>query len=63
MIDPERTIHDFEQATAAVLNAAVMLGDYFKKLMAEGFTRDEAFELIVNYQTILFTRVAGRDDS
>lgn len=57
MGDPEATIHAFEQATAALLNMAVALGDYFKKLQEQGFSRDETFGLTVACQTALLRRV------
>ncbi len=61
MADPEKTIHDLEQFTQALLNIAVVLAEYYRKLLAEGFTEEQAFGLVVNCQDVLFQRT-GRND-
>jgi len=50
-IDPLGTLAKLDQATEALINLAPILASYFKKLRAEGFTRDEAFELVINFQS------------
>jgi hypothetical protein len=52
---PDSIIFLLDQAAAGAANLAVQLGGYFAKLRAEGFSRQEAFTLTMNYQQNLFT--------
>lgn len=51
--DPLHTQQIFEQGEAAVINMAKLLGSYYKTLLEEGFTQDQALDLVLAYQTIM----------
>ena len=59
--DPLKTQINMEQAAAALSGFAIVLGDYFKELRRQGFTREEAMELVVEYQGIMFEGGMGKD--
>ena len=42
-----------EQAMAGVATFTALLGAYFKGMIAQGFTRDEALDLAIEYQSAL----------
>jgi len=44
-----------EQAMAGVVTFTGLLGAYFKGLIKEGFLRDEALELAIEYQRALLS--------
>lgn len=39
-----------DQGATAIANFARMIAVYFRQLQAEGFTRDEALEIVLGYQ-------------
>ena len=62
MVDPAKTIHDLEQGAQALVNMAIVLGEYHKKLLAEGFSKEEAFELVLWCQGKMLGVTRGPDD-
>ena len=52
-IDPAAIVALFDQAEAAILNLVPILASYFRKLQAEGFSRSEAFELVLDLQAVM----------
>ena len=44
-----------EQAMAGVATFTALLGAYFKGMIQQGFTRDEAMDLAVEYQNALLS--------
>lgn len=56
MMDPNQMQHAFEQGSVSLTNLAKLLGDYFNQLIKEGFTRDEAMDLVLDYQSFIFGR-------
>ena len=61
MNDPDflKRIHSFDQASTGFNTMATMLGTYFELLMNSGFTREEAFSLVLSYQKILLNHSFG----
>ena len=53
--DPLQTQIECEQALAGLENLAALLGGYFKKLIEEGFDREEALEIVIEHQSLIFT--------
>lgn len=47
-------IHAWDQAGAALRDVAVTLGNYYKELIKQGFTAEQAFTLTMQQQEILF---------
>lgn len=45
-----------EQSSEAVSDVAAMAGQYLRDLMAQGFTRMEALQLVREWQYVLFMR-------
>lgn len=52
MIDP-RIIHQLEQATGPYSDFARTLGVYYRALLAEDFTPEEAMQIVLDYQSTL----------
>lgn len=50
---PLDMIAQLDQATAGAKSLAKLFGDYFRFLLAEGLTRDEALAIVIEYQHIL----------
>ena len=61
MPNPEESVHAFDQMGAVINNMAVLLGDYFKKLQQQGFSREEAFEMTLECQQVLLLGASGRN--
>jgi len=51
-----KMIQGFEQASAMMKPFANFIGVYFKNLIENGFTRQEALALVENYQIMIFNR-------
>lgn len=51
-----RIIQGFEQASAMLHPFANFIGVYFKNLLENGFTRQEALTLVESYQIMLFNK-------
>lgn len=49
-MDP-KSVHDLDQQTGPLHQFAVILAAYQRSLIQEGFSRDEAMTVIVNYQS------------
>jgi hypothetical protein len=64
-VDPERVpvvdlVAALDQATAALVDVARMLGDYRRGLIAAGFEPDEALELCIEVQReVIFGGCSG----
>ncbi len=52
---PLEMIAALDQAMAGLVNIAGILWNYKKALKQEGFTEQEAFQLVVEYQRIVLT--------
>ena len=50
-----RMTHDAEQARAVLSEMSVMLGQYYRQLLAVGFSEPQAFTLVVQAQAMLMT--------
>jgi hypothetical protein len=61
MNDPEffKRLHSFDQASTGFNTMATFLGAYFESLIVSGFTREEAFSLVKDYQKILLAQSFG----
>lgn len=53
MQNDARHMHQMEQALAAVRDTAELVGRYFRALVEQGFSREEALTLTVDYQRML----------
>lgn len=51
-----KLIQGFEQASAMMKPFANFIGIYFKNLLENGFTRQEALSLVESYQIMLFNK-------
>lgn len=49
-MDAKRT-HAMDQGTAGLADFAALLGAYRRELIEHGFSREEAFALVLAYQT------------
>jgi hypothetical protein len=49
-------IHSFEQGGAMLEHFAGLLGTYHNHLCSQGFNRDEALQLVIQLQTIIFSQ-------
>ena len=58
MSDPKLT-HNMEQMLAMMLEFAVSLARYHQQLVENGFTREEALEIVLGYQTTLLLKAKG----
>lgn len=58
-IDPIATQQAWEQGTAALMNLAKAMGDYYRELRAAGMDKREAFTLVQDYQRIMLTSGRG----
>ena len=58
MSDPKLT-HRMDQMVAMMMEFAVSLGRYQQQLEEGGFTREEAFQLVLAYQTTLLLNAKG----
>lgn len=58
MNDPDffQRIHSFDQASTGFNTMATFLGAYLEVLVKSGFTREEAFSLVSDYQKILLNK-------
>lgn len=56
-------IQGFEQASAMMKPFANFIGVYFKNLIENGFTRQEALALVENYQIMIFNRAFEMNDN
>lgn len=50
-----------DQSKASLKEFAGLLGTYFKELMTNGFTRDEALTLVAHYQNLLMATVFSQE--
>lgn len=60
-LDP-RSIHDLDQQTGPLNRFAIILAAYYRSLVAEGFTRYEALQIVTNYQETLIRTLPRRED-
>jgi hypothetical protein len=60
-LDP-KSIHDLDQQTGPLGEFAVILAAYHRSLIQEGFTRDEAMAVILNYQESIILSLTGNND-
>jgi len=58
-----KMIQGFEQASAMMKPFANFIGVYFKNLIENGFTRQEALSLVENYQIMIFNRAFEMNDN
>lgn len=58
-----KMIQGFEQASAMMKPFANFIGVYFKNLIENGFTRQEALALVENYQIMIFNRAFEMNDN
>jgi len=42
-----------DQVTESIVNFAKILGPYFRELLEQGFDRDEAMEIVLDYQNLM----------
>ncbi|RLJ90139.1 hypothetical protein [Planococcus citreus] len=47
-------VHQFEQMQAVLRDFSPLLWTYYLELQAQGFTQQQAFELVKNYQNTTF---------
>lgn len=62
MSDPKLT-HNMEQMAVMMVEFALSLGNYQKELEKGGFTREEAFQLVLAYQTTLLLNAKSGGES
>jgi hypothetical protein len=48
-----RRTHELDQSTAAFRESAQQMSVYFRELIAQGFTREEALDMTKTYQTAM----------
>jgi len=53
-VDPSNVQSVLEQGETALVNLSKVYGSYFKELKKNGFTRDEAFEMVLDYQRLMY---------
>jgi len=51
-----KLIQEFEQASSMMKPFANFIGSYFKNLIENGFSRQEALSLVESYQVMIFDR-------
>ena len=49
-------VQSFEQASAMMSPVANFIGVYFKNLIANGFNREEALQLVETFQVLMFEK-------
>ena len=57
-----KRIHDLDQGTGALSNFAAIIGAYHRSLMVEGFTRQEALQIVLSYQQGIIRTLTQRND-
>jgi|688.fasta_scaffold06857_8 hypothetical protein len=51
-----KMVQNFEQASAMMEPFANFIGVYFKNLIDNGFAREEALQLVQNFQILIFNK-------
>ena len=58
--DYEKNLAEFDQSTTYLLKTLpFFLKNYFDKLVEEGFSYEQSFELVKNYQNTLISTITG----
>jgi hypothetical protein len=58
MIDP-RKLHQLEQETGPMHDMAYKIGAYHRSLVAQGFSREEALQIVIGYQSDIVISALG----
>lgn len=54
-----RLIHAFDQLTGVMKDFAPVLKAYYNELMRQGFTSDQAMDLVLNLQDTMITELVA----
>lgn len=56
-------VAQLDQMTTTLENSATMLGVYYKRLISEGIPDELAYELVIDFHALLFSKINKANDN